>query len=137
MALTLLVGFVIGFLVQRSRFCTVAPIRNFILTGDWRVLKGIITLFCTTYLAYSVAGFLGRVAFAIPTFSVGLVPTLLLVFVASLCLGVVSILMGGCPVRQHVMASEGNRDARGYIVGFYAGIVVFGLVTARLVDLIL
>jgi uncharacterized membrane protein YedE/YeeE len=40
-------------------------------------------------------------------------------------LGLFSVLAGGCPLRQHVMASEGDKSSMSYLVGFYVGAVVF------------
>jgi hypothetical protein len=40
-------------------------------------------------------------------------------------LGAVSTLAGGCVLRQHVLLAQGNGDARYYILGFYAAVVVY------------
>ncbi|MBI2940438.1 MAG: YeeE/YedE family protein [Chloroflexi bacterium] len=135
--LTLLAGFFIGYLAQRSRFCMVAPIRDFILTRDWRVWQGALSLFGTTYLLYSVAGYLGWLTWDVPAFSPGLAPVLLLTGGAGLGLGLVSVLVGGCPTRQHVAAAQGSRDALYYLIGFYAGVLVYSMLTIELLEVIL
>jgi hypothetical protein len=40
-------------------------------------------------------------------------------------LGAVSTMAGGCVLRQHVLLAQGNGDARYYILGFYAAVVVY------------
>ena len=135
--LTLLAGLVVGYLAQRSRFCMVAPVRDFILTRDWRVLKGALALFGTTYFLYSVAGYFGWLTWDVPAMTASLAPVLLVAGAAGLGLGLVSVLVGGCPTRQHVAAVQGSRDAAYYLVGFYVGIVVYYLITVRLIDRIL
>jgi uncharacterized membrane protein YedE/YeeE len=43
-------------------------------------------------------------------------------------IGFLSVLAGGCVLRQHVLCAQGNRNALFYILGFYAAAVVFALV---------
>ena len=42
-------------------------------------------------------------------------------------IGFLSVLAGGCVLRQHVLCAQGNRDALLFILGFYAAAVVFAL----------
>ena len=50
---------------------------------------------------------------------------LFLALVGGAMVGFFSVLAGGCPFRQHVMAAEGSRSALSYIVGFAIGAVIF------------
>jgi uncharacterized membrane protein YedE/YeeE len=59
-----------------------------------------------------------------------------LAIIGGLILGLVSVLANGCPVRQHVLASQGVQDSFFYLLGFYLGIVVFHLVTRPLLALL-
>ncbi|MFH1086298.1 MAG: YeeE/YedE thiosulfate transporter family protein [Chloroflexota bacterium] len=135
--LTLAVGFVFGFLAQRSRFCTVSTIRSFVLTRDWSALQGVAALFATTYLLYSLAHFAGLITWVPPAVNIRLLPLAALVLGAAAGLGFVSVLAGACPARQHVLAGEGHRDAWFYLAGFAIGIVLYGLVLSRLMALFL
>jgi len=56
---------------------------------------------------------------------------------AGIGLGLFSTLANGCPTRQHVLAAQGLRDARFYLVGFYLGVVVYYLVTKPLLAFIM
>ncbi|MBN1836593.1 MAG: hypothetical protein JW820_12135 [Spirochaetales bacterium] len=42
-------------------------------------------------------------------------------------IGFLSVLAGGCVLRQHVLCAQGNRSALLFILGFYAAAVVLGL----------
>lgn len=42
-------------------------------------------------------------------------------------LGVLSVLAGGCVLRQHILCAQGNRDALLYILGFYSAVVCYDL----------
>jgi len=50
---------------------------------------------------------------------------LLLAFIGGVIVGLFSVLAGGCPFRQHVMAAEGSYSALSYVFGFAIGAVVF------------
>jgi hypothetical protein len=130
--LTLVVGMAVGFLMQRSRFCMLAPLRNFVLTRDWRGFRGMLALFGSAYLLYSVAVYFGWVEWAAASLSPGLVPRLNIVGCAGAGLGLVSLAAGSCPARQHIIAAQGDRDALLYLLGFYLGILLYPPLTARL-----
>ena len=42
-------------------------------------------------------------------------------------IGILSVLAGGCPLRQHVKAAGGNKSAIVYLGGFYVGVIVYML----------
>jgi uncharacterized protein len=135
--LTLLAGTLIGYLAQRSRFCMFAPIRDFLLTHDWRVWEGVLTLLGVSFFLYSVSGYFHWITWDFPAWSVRLVPLLVLAALAGVGLGLVSAWVGGCPTRQHVRAAQGDGDATLYLLGFYAGILIYYLLTTRLLAWIL
>ncbi len=59
------------------------------------------------------------------TWSPKVIYHLLLAFIGGIMVGFFSVLAGGCPFRQHVMAAEGSRSALSYILGFAIGAVIF------------
>ena len=128
---TLLAGLAIGFVAQRSRFCTVAPIRNWLLTGDWGQLKGLGAFLAVVYVLYSFAHYLGWLGWSAPRPDMRLLPMVGIIVLSAGGLGFVSLLMGSCPARQHVIAAEGKRDSMLYLLGFYLGIIVFHFATSR------
>ena len=146
---TLVVGIIIGYMGQRSTFCTVSGIRDLILRRNsyrFRGLLGIVIGGAIGFAAFKFIGgniyFLGTtVADNIPNFPLGndiISPGILIAtIVGSLGLGFWSVMAEGCPYRQHVMAAEGRVGAMFYLLGFYAGITYFFLVTVKWLELLL
>jgi uncharacterized membrane protein YedE/YeeE len=122
-AITLVIGFVVGYLGQRSRMCFVGAVRDLILVRDTGLFKGLIAFGLTAWLALSVlsvAGAARPVPFSLPdALSAGLTA------LGGLGLGYVSTLANGCPFRQHVLAAQGAISSIAYLGGFLAGAVVF------------
>ncbi len=54
--------------------------------------------------------------------------------VGGLLMGFLSVFAGGCVLRQHVLAAQGQRNSLFFIVGFYAGSVAFYTVLYRFFD---
>ena len=62
---------------------------------------------------------------------------LILAFIGGIMVGFFSVLAGGCPFRQHVMAAEGSYSALSYIIGFISGAVIFHKFLVPLIKAIL
>lgn len=166
--ISLVLGFVLGYLAQRSRICFVGGLRDFLIVRDRELLKGAIAFFITAWVAFSIAGAFHLVNWRAPGYvgerpdslqvsapAVDAVPggdagaspvqavfgiklsALLLTLGAGGVLGLVSVIANGCPTRQHVLAAQGLRDARWYLIGFYAGVAVYYVVTRPLLGLLL
>jgi hypothetical protein len=135
---TLGLGILIGYMGQRSKFCTISGIRDFFMLKDAYRFKGLLGLIAGSAVGYTVFRLLGG---DIPDFPVGLgfesTGLLLAGIVGSLGLGFFSVFAEGCPFRQHVMASEGKVSSLLYLLGFYLGIVYFNIVTIKWLDLLL
>ncbi len=137
---TLVLGFGIGYLGQRSRLCFISGYRDFFLTRDSTLLKGVAGAFLGAlggfilfhFLKGSVPAFPLFLSQSLPDFNLGLGITIL----AGLAVGVVGALAGGCPFRMHVLAAEGRKTYWYYLLGFYVGLIFYNLVTARILDLI-
>ncbi len=132
-AATLILGFVIGYLGQRSRLCFIAGYRDLLLTRDTQLLKGVLGAAAGAIVGFTLFGWLGG---SVPGFPLWLETPLmstrsawLIAVVAGLGVGFVGALAGGCPFRMHVLASEGKRTYWYYLLGFYAGLIFFNLVT--------
>lgn len=61
---------------------------------------------------------------------------LTLAMIGGFGLGLLGVLAGGCPFRQHVMAAEGSLSALSYLGGFAAGAILFHKFLAPLVKTI-
>lgn len=141
---TLVAGFIIGYLAQGSRICFIGGVRDYYLVKDKYLMKGVAGFFVGAIIVFAVSnlfagvpdwpwivskGFLpipgaplsgSDVAKAVPT-----ITHVLLAFFGGFGLGLFSVLAGGCPLRQHVMASEGSKSSMAYLLGFYIGAIVF------------
>jgi uncharacterized protein len=123
------VGLVIGFLAQRSRFCTLGAIRDPILFKNTHLLSGFIALIAAAFLTNLILGqfhpgFVKQpVAHTMGLWNFG----------GMLLAGLAYTLAGGCPGRQLFLAGEGDGDAAVFVMGmiFGAGIAHnFGLASS-------
>jgi len=127
---TLVIGVILGYLGQRSRMCFVGGIRDFILVRDGYLLKGLIAFGLTAWLAFPLVGLFGG---ARPgPFGASEVATVVFTILGGFGVGYFSTLANGCPLRQHVLAAQGVRSSIAYLVGFFAGAVIFHTWTAPL-----
>jgi len=135
---TLVLGIVIGYLGQRTKFCTISGIRDFVMLKDSFRFKGLIGIIAGGLVGYSLFRLIGA---DIPNFPIGLDITsagiLIAGIVGSVGMGFFSVFAEGCPFRQHVMAAEGKSSALLYLLGFYLGIVYFNIVTIQWLELLL
>lgn len=115
--LSLGAGAVIGVLAQRSRLCMAGGIRDAIFFKDYHLLYG--------FLAVFIAALAGNLL--VGTFKLGFVGQPLAHtdglwnFLGMLLAGLTAVLLGGCPLRQLVAASEGNTDAAVTVLGLIVG----------------
>lgn len=120
---TLLAGIVIGFVAQRSRMCFIGGIRDYIFVRDTFLLKGIFAFGFSAWFGFSAAHLLESASdvgyMAIE--SVSYWQTV----IGGFGVGVLSVFANGCPLRQHVMAAQGNISAIAYLVGFLMGALIF------------
>ncbi len=135
---TLVVGVLIGYLGQRSRFCTISGIRDYFVHRDSYRLRGLLGLIIGGVIGYTAFRFMGG---DIPDFpmplQIGSAGYLIATIIGGLGLGFWSVLGEGCPFRQHVMAAEGKKSAMFYLLGFYIGIVYFYMITVKWLELLL
>lgn len=116
-AVSLVVGLIIGFLAQRSRFCTVGAIRDAFLLRDNHLLYGVLMLivaaFVTNLILHQFSpGFTGRpVAHTDGLWNFG----------GMALAGLAFTLAGGCPGRQLFLAGEGDGDAAMFFAGMLFG----------------
>jgi uncharacterized protein len=114
---SLIAGAFIGIVAQRSRLCTTGGIRDVILWRSYDKLIGIVALVFGA-LVINVALGQFRLGFAdqpvAHSDSFGN-------FAAMAVSGLAAVLMGGCPLRQVVMAGEGDGDAGAALLGMLVG----------------
>lgn len=118
--LSLGAGLLIGFLAQRSRFCTVGAVRDVILLRDPHLLNGVlalvgVALVTNLLLGQFKPGFVGQpIAHTNHLWN----------FAGMLLSGLAFTLAGGCPGRQLFLAGEGDGDAALFALGGIVGAAI-------------
>ncbi|MBN1419312.1 MAG: YedE-related selenium metabolism membrane protein [Planctomycetes bacterium] len=115
--LSLGAGLAIGFVAQRTRFCTMGSVRDIILMRDTHLASGVAALLAAAFLANLA---LGKVAFGFAPQPVAHSDALWNVLGMALA-GLAFALAGGCPGRQLFLAGEGDGDAAIFVIGMVAG----------------
>lgn len=115
--IALVAGLIVGALAQRTRFCMVGGIRDFILFRESTLIIGFITLLVVAAIANVALGFFH------PGFAGQPIAHTdgLWNFLGTTLLGFACVLLGGCPLRQFVLAGEGNTDSAITILGLLVG----------------
>lgn len=128
-AMALAFGLIVGVFAQKTRFCTVAGIRDTIMFKDPHMLFGFIAVIVTVIVGSLIVG----------SFNLGfnLQPVAhsdgLWNFLGLSLVGFASVLLGGCPLRQLILAGEGNTDSVVTIIGLFVGAAIchnFGLASS-------
>jgi len=117
LVLSLVVGLAIGFLAQRSRFCTMGAFRDLILFRQAHLFMGLLSLLVFAFLTNLVlgqfnAGFAKQpVAHTMAIWNFG----------GMVLAGLAFALAGGCPGRQLFLAGEGDGDSAVFVLGMIVG----------------
>lgn len=145
---TLFIGMIIGYLGQRSRFCTISGIRDFFLVKDSYRLKGLIGIVIGGVIGFALVNKLGGDLSSftkgnwqfMPLLKGGLnvIPSILIPIsaVGAFFMAYFSVMAEGCPFRQHVMAGEGRLSGIIYIAGLVLGVVFFDVVIVPYLQLL-
>jgi YedE family putative selenium metabolism protein len=111
-------GLVIGFLAQRTRFCTMGSIRDVLLMGDTHLISGLGALVVVAAITNLILGQFGTLAFfGQPVAHSQHVWN----FLGMALAGLAFALAGGCPGRQLFLAGEGDGDAAVFVLGMVTG----------------
>jgi hypothetical protein len=115
--IALAVGALVGFLAQRSRFCTVGAIRDVALMRDGHLLYGVLALLAAAFATNLILG----------QFKPGFADQPVaqtnqwMNFAGMLLAGLAFTLAGGCPGRQVFLSGEGDGDAGVFVLGMLVG----------------
>lgn len=131
---TLAVGLIVGYLAQKSGFCTIGGYRDFILFRDTHLIKGVVGFIFGGIVGFSLLALAGAIYYpnqfpwiyfnGLKIIAGSLVKTnnlttaWITAIIGGISLGFFSVLSGGCPLRNAVMASEGNKSSIWYLIGF-------------------
>lgn len=127
--MALAAGLLVGALAQKSRLCTVGGTRDMLLFRDNYLMLGFISILVVSFLGNLIFGF----------FHLGFVDQPiahtdgLWNFLGMALVGWASVLLGGCPLRQLILAGEGNTDSAVSVMGLLVGAGIshnFGLASS-------
>jgi len=137
---TLLLGLLIGYLAQRSGYCSIGGFRDYFLFRHTRLLSGYLALIAASFAGYLLFWLITPAAMEhffwavtsgpatpVPGAPGGLDTAAYLLFsvVPGFFVGFIAVRIGECPIRQTVMASEGNYRAAWFFIGMCVGSVIF------------
>lgn len=118
-AISLIAGAIVGIALQRSRICTAGGFRDAILIKDYHFLWGLIGIL--------VFNLVGNLILNFNSFNLGFEgqpvahANHLWNFLGMVLVGLCSVLLGGCPIRQTILASQGDGDAGVTVLGLIMG----------------
>lgn len=115
--ISLAAGLIVGAIAQRTRLCMAGGFRDLFLFKESRLIIGFAGIFVAALIFNLISGkfnlgFEGQpVAHNDYIFN----------FLGMLVVGFGSVLLGGCPLRQLIMAGEGNTDSVMAVLGLLVG----------------
>ena len=115
--IALVVGLVVGALAQRTRLCMAGGIRDALMLRDFHLLMGFVAIFVAVLVGNLIVGkfnpgFSGQpVAHSVHLWS----------FLGMVLVGLGSVMLGGCPLRQLILAGSGNSDSSVAVLGMIVG----------------
>ena len=120
--MSLAAGLIVGALAQKTRLCMVGGIRDVVLFKDWTLLAGFVAIFAAVLVGNLILGkfHLGFVIDAQTAQPVAHTDGLWN-FMGMVVVGLGSVLLGGCPLRQLILAGEGNSDSAVAVLGMFVG----------------
>ena len=127
--LALGIALVVGALAQKGRLCMAGGIRDSIMFKDFKLLYGFLAIF-----VIALIGNLATDSFKLGFQSQPVAHSAhLWNFLGMVIVGWGSVLLGGCPLRQLILAGSGNGDSTVTVFGMMAGAAIahnFGLAGA-------
>lgn len=127
--LALVGGLVVGVIAQRSRLCFVGGIRDAVLFKDFRMLLCFAVILVTVLIGNVITGGFDIGFEGQPIAHTEWVWNILGLYLV----GFGSVLLGGCPLRQLILAGSGNSDSGVTVLGFFVGAAIchnFGLASS-------
>ena len=118
--ISLVAGLVVGLLAQRSRLCMAGGLRDAFMLRDFTLLSGFLAIWITITIGNLIMG-----KYDLGMLSQPIAHTQhLWSFLGMALAGWGSILLGGCPLRQLILAGEGNGDSAVTVLGMVVGAAI-------------
>lgn len=114
---SLAAGLAVGILAERSRLCMAGGIRDIFLIRDFTLILGFVAIFIAALIGNLLVG----------SFSFGFADQPvshdkhLWNFLGMMVVGLGSVMLGGCPLRQLILAGEGSGDSVSAVLGMLFG----------------
>lgn len=116
--MALIVGAIVGILAQKSRMCMVGGIRDIVMFKNFNLIIGFVCVFIAVLVGNIVLGnFKGFSTLSQPIAHSSEIWN----FLGMVIVGWGSCLLGGCPLRQLILAGEGNGDSAVTVIGMFVG----------------
>ena len=115
--ISLAAGLIVGALAQKTRLCMVGGLRDAVLFREWKLLAGFLAVGVSALIANLVLGYFNMGFAEQPVAHVDGLWN----FLGMLLAGFGCVLLGGCPLRQLVLAGEGNTDSAITVIGMMVG----------------
>ena len=116
----LVAGLIVGILAQKTRLCMVGGTRDMIMFKDNYLLTGFLSIIIFAFIGNLIFGYFN------PSFANQPVAhtDVLWNFLGMALVGWGSVLLGGCPLRQLILAGEGNADSAVTVMGSLVGAAI-------------
>lgn len=118
--ISLAAGLIVGALAQKSRLCMAGGIRDVLLFRDFNLISGFITIFVVVLVGNLILNGFHPTATVQPIAH----HDYLWSFLGMMVAGWGSVLLGGCPLRQLILAGEGNGDSAVTVLGMIVGAAI-------------
>lgn len=120
--IAIVAGLIVGALGQKSRFCMVGGVRDAVMFKEFGLIAGFGMVIVTVLAGNAILGNFGEnyKGFTLVGQPIASADWLWN-FLGMAIVGWGSALLGGCPLRQLVLAGEGNSDSAITIIGMIAG----------------
>ena len=122
-AAALAAGLAVGTIAQRTRLCMAGGIRDAIMLRDFHLLMGFVAIFVAVLVGNLIVGAMSIRGGFTPGFAGQAVAHTdgLWNFLGMVLVGLGSVLLGGCPLRQLILAGGGNSDSSIAVLGMVVG----------------
>ena len=118
--LSIIAGLVVGVFAQRTKFCFAGGIRDVILLRDFTLITGLLSVFVFMTI-FNISNGWFKLSFE----GQNIVNTSNLYNALGMfVVGLGSIMLGGCPLRQLILAGEGNSDSAISVLGMLVGTAI-------------
>lgn len=120
--IALAAGLAVGALAQKSRLCFAGGIRDAIMFKDFHLLSGFVAVIAAALVGNLIVGkfnlgFAGQPV----AYSTLVNGDFIWAFLGMFLVGLASVFLGGCPLRQLVLSAAGNSDSTVAVLGMTIG----------------